>query len=127
VRLTADSIVLIHQVEFDTSTARISRLSAAILDDIAAVLRQHPEITSAEVQGHTDNRGSEKQNTALSQARADAVRGALIKRGIDAARLTAKGYGPTRPAFANLTTEGRQKNRRVEIRILSRTPKQGAP
>jgi outer membrane protein OmpA-like peptidoglycan-associated protein len=127
VRLTADSIVLIHQVEFDTSTARISRLSAAILDDIAGVLRQHPEITSAEVQGHTDNRGSEKQNTALSQARADAVRGALIKRGIDAARLTAKGYGPTRPAFANLTTEGRQKNRRVEIRILSRTPKQGAP
>ena len=127
VRVTAEAIVLLHQVEFDTGTAKIRRPSAPILDDIASVLRQHPEITSAEVQGHTDNRGSEKQNTALSQARAEAVRSALIKRGIDAGRLSAKGYGPTRPEFANLTTEGRQKNRRVEIRILSRVPKQGAP
>ena len=55
------------------------------------------------------------------------MRKALIKRGIDAGRLSARGYGPTRPAFANLTTEGRQKNRRVEIKILSRAPKQEAP
>jgi OmpA-OmpF porin, OOP family len=127
VRVTGDTIILLHQVEFDTGTAKIRRESAAILDEIAGVFRQHAEIASAEIQGHTDNRGSEKQNTALSQARAEAVRKALIKRGIDAARLSAKGYGPTRPAFANLTTEGRQKNRRVEIKILSRIPKQEAP
>ena len=127
VRVTAEAIVLLHQVEFDTGTAKIRRSSAPILDDIASVLRQHPEITAAEVEGHTDNRGSEKQNTALSQARAEAVRSGLIKRGIAAARLSAKGHGPRRPAFANLTTEGRQKNRRVEIKILSRSPKPGAP
>ncbi len=127
VRVTGDAIVLLHQVEFDTGTAKIGRASASILDEIADVLRQHAEILAAEVQGHTDNRGSEKQNTALSQGRAEAVRKALIKRGIDAGRLSARGYGPTRPAFANLTTEGRQKNRRVEIKILSRAPKQEAP
>jgi OmpA-OmpF porin, OOP family len=127
IRVTGDAIILLHQVEFDTGTARIGRPSGVLLDQIAAVLRQHPEITAAEVQGHTDNRGSEKQNTALSQGRAEAVRSALIKRGIDASRLSAKGYGPSRPAFANLTTEGRQKNRRVEIKILSRLPKQEAP
>jgi outer membrane protein OmpA-like peptidoglycan-associated protein len=127
VRVTGDAIILLHQVEFDTGTSKIRRESAAILDEIAGVLRQHPEIAAAEVQGHTDNRGSEKQNTALSQGRAEAVQKALIKRGIDAGRLSARGYGPARPAFANLTTEGRQKNRRVEIRILSRIPKQEAP
>ena len=127
VRVTGDAVILLHQVEFDTGTAKIRRESAAILDEIADVLRQHAEIAAAEIQGHTDNRGSEKQNTDLSQGRAEAVRKALIKRGIDAARLSAKGYGPKRPAFANLTTEGRQKNRRVEIKILSRIPKQEAP
>ncbi|MEP7123802.1 MAG: OmpA family protein [Byssovorax sp.] len=126
VRVTGEAIVLLHQVEFDTGTAKIRRGSAGILDEVAGVLRQHAEIAAAEVQGHTDNRGDEKLNTALSQARAEAVQKALIKRGIDAARLSAKGYGPTRPAFANLTTEGRQKNRRVEIKILARTPKQEA-
>lgn len=127
VRVTGEAIILLRQVEFDTGTAKIRRESATILDEIAGVLRQHAEITLAEVQGHTDNRGSEKQNTALSQSRAESVRKALIKRGIDAARLSAKGHGPTRPAFANLTTEGRQKNRRVEIKILSRIPQQEAP
>jgi outer membrane protein OmpA-like peptidoglycan-associated protein len=122
IRVTGDAIILLHQVEFDTGTSKIRPKSAPILDEIADVLRQHAEITAAEVEGHTDNRGDDKLNTALSQGRAESVRKALIKRGIDAGRLSAKGHGPTRPAFANLTTEGRQKNRRVEIKILARIP-----
>lgn len=127
VRVTEGAIVLLRQVEFDTGTAVIGRVSAPVLDEIAEVLREHPEITSVEVQGHTDNRGSAAQNTAISQRRAEAVRHALVKRGIDEGRLSAKGYGPSRPAFANLTTEGRQKNRRVELKILARLPRQEAP
>jgi outer membrane protein OmpA-like peptidoglycan-associated protein len=120
VRVTEGSIVILQQVEFDTGKATIRPVSNTLLDTVAGVLREHGEILKVEVGGHTDNRGSNEQNTVLSQQRADAVVAALVRRGIAAARLTAKGYGPSRPIMANLTTVGRQKNRRVEFRILER-------
>jgi outer membrane protein OmpA-like peptidoglycan-associated protein len=112
--------VLLEQVQFDVGTAIVRRPSLPILDQVTEVLREHPEILRVEVEGHTDSRGSKATNTLLSQHRAEAVVKLLVKRGIERARLTAKGYGPTRPVVANLTTEGRQKNRRVELKILER-------
>ena len=120
VRVTEGAIVILQQVEFDTARATIRPVSNKLLDTVAGVLREHAEIVKVEVGGHTDNRGPSEQNTLLSQQRADAVVAALVRRGIPAARLTSRGYGPTRPIMANLTTVGRQKNRRVEFQILER-------
>ena len=125
VRVTEGQIVIMQQVEFDTAKATIRPVSNGLLDTVANVLREHKEILRVEVQGHTDNRGSVEQNTAISQARAEAVVNALVKRGVERGRLSARGYGPTRPIMANVTTVGRQKNRRVEFQILERKPKAG--
>jgi OOP family OmpA-OmpF porin len=123
VRVTEGAIIILQQVQFDTGKATIRLESKALLDTVADVLKQHPEIAKIEVGGHTDNKGSTDQNMALSQRRAEAVREALVKRGIDGARLSAKGYGPTRPIMANITSVGRKANRRVEFKILERQPK----
>jgi outer membrane protein OmpA-like peptidoglycan-associated protein len=118
VRVTGGAIVLLEQVQFESSTAAIHKASDPLLAQIAAVLAEHPEILRVEVQGHTDNKGARAGNLLLSQRRAEAVVKALIKRGVAEDRLLARGYGPDRPIAANLTTEGRAKNRRVEIKIL---------
>jgi len=73
-----------------------------------------------EISGHTDNTGSLKVNTKLSQSRAESVVDWLVERGIDASRLDAKGYAFDQPIASNDTAEGRQQNRRVEFKILSK-------
>ena len=113
-------IVLVEQVEFDTGKATIHASSNALLDSIAAVMKEHPEILKLEVGGHTDNRGADDANLRLSQLRAEAVVGALGKRGVAPERLKARGYGATQPIMSNLTTQGRQVNRRVELKILEK-------
>jgi len=118
VRVVANEVVILEQVQFDTGKATIKSESGALLDEVAGVLTQHTEMTKLEVQGHTDNRGAVAFNKKLSQSRADAVRKALIQRGVAGERLVAKGYGPDKPIEDNSTDEGRQKNRRVQFLIL---------
>src|SRR6478609_3702818 len=124
VRVVENEIVILEQVQFDTGKATIKPASNDLLDQVAEVLSQHPEMLKVEVQGHTDNRGSAALNKKLSQARADAVKKAMVQRGISADRLVTKGFGPDKPIDDNGTDEGRQKNRRVQFVILEKQPKE---
>jgi outer membrane protein OmpA-like peptidoglycan-associated protein len=123
VRVTDKEVIILEQVQFDTGKATIKKVSDPLLDEVAGVLKEHPEILKIEVQGHTDSRGSRALNRQLSQARAEAVMKALVARSVAASRLQAKGYGPDVPIGDNKTDEGRQKNRRVQFNILEKKPK----
>ncbi|HSN99145.1 MAG TPA: OmpA family protein [Candidatus Nanopelagicales bacterium] len=123
VRVTESEIVILQQVQFDTAKATIKQVSNALLDEVAEVLKEHPEIVKLEVQGHTDDRGGKALNKKLSQARSDAVMKALTQRGVAAERLTAVGYGQDVPIAENKTADGRQKNRRVQFKILEKAKK----
>jgi OOP family OmpA-OmpF porin len=101
-------------VNFATDSARLHPESMAILDHVAATLKEWGEI-KVEVAGHTDSINSDAYNRTLSQRRAEAVRAYLIKRGVAADRLTAKGYGESMPVADNRTAAGRARNRRVEL------------
>lgn len=105
----------IYGVTFATGSAELSSISRRTLDEVATVLRKHPD-WKLTIEGHTDDIGSKESNQLLSDRRAAAVREALVKdRGIPAAALDSKGFGLTRPVATNATIEGRAKNRRVTL------------
>lgn len=118
VRVTKQEIVILQQVQFRTASDAILPASDELLEQVANVLREHPEIKKIEVQGHTDSRGSAAYNKRLSQRRAESVVKWLVKRGgIDPARLDPRGYGMDEPIAENTTEAGRQMNRRVQFKI----------
>jgi OmpA-OmpF porin, OOP family len=101
-------------VEFDTAKAIVKKQYHEEIAKLAAVMKKYPDLKIT-IEGHTDNVGGLAYNEKLSQRRADAVKNYLVaKFGIEASRLTAKGYGMIKPIDSNGTPEGRQKNRRVE-------------
>jgi len=108
-----ESIVL-EGIYFATGSAALTPNSQVILDKAFRTLRDNPKI-EVEIRGHTDITGSYQTNMRLSQQRADAVKLYLINKGIDAARVRTKGYGPDQPIAPNSTREGRAKNRRIEF------------
>jgi outer membrane protein OmpA-like peptidoglycan-associated protein len=118
VETVGGQVTIKDQVNFDFNSAVIGPQSTSILDEVAATILAHQEIARLEVQGHTDNVGDLAYNLQLSQQRAEAVVDALVKRGVPAERLTAAGYGATRPIFANDTDSGRAANRRVQFEII---------
>ncbi len=119
--VTEEQIVIKENIFFETNRARIRQSSYPLLDRIASLILAHPELVRIEVQGHTDSRGRAAYNLRLSEQRAQSVRDYLIQRGgVAPTRLTARGYGLTRPIADNDTAEGRAANRRVEFRILER-------
>jgi outer membrane protein OmpA-like peptidoglycan-associated protein len=93
--------------------------SNPILDEVAKALNEHTDITLMEVGGHADERGAEKMNLALTQARVDSVVAALIERHVDRARLRAKGYGYYCPIEEGHDEKAWGKNRRVEFKIVN--------
>jgi len=116
--VSATSLEILDQVHFATGQARIEKKSWWLLDQVAAVLKSHPDLLLVEVEGHTDDRGPSSFNILLSQARAQAVTDYLIGRGVDRERLVARGFGPTRPVATNGTVEGRAANRRVAFTVV---------
>ncbi len=108
--------VTLGNVLFATGKADLMPGAGRVLDTLASYLMNHPDKTVL-IEGHTDSTGSLEFNQKLSRQRAEAVRDALIERGIAAERIKAVGYGPSRPIATNATPEGRQLNRRVEVII----------
>lgn len=104
-------------ITFDTGKANIKPGFNPVLDDIANVMTKYPE-TKIEIQGHTDNVGSDADNLRLSELRAQSVRSALSSRGVSSSRITAIGFGESMPVATNDTAAGREANRRVEIKIV---------
>jgi outer membrane protein OmpA-like peptidoglycan-associated protein len=113
-----NEIVITERVEFDLGKATLRPSSHRILDQVAKLLVETPAVKKLEVQGHTDNVGSDTGNLKLSQERADSVAAYLAAHGVARDRLTAKGYGEAVPMFSNRTTSGRDGNRRVQFLIL---------
>jgi outer membrane protein OmpA-like peptidoglycan-associated protein len=101
-------------LQFETGSAALSASSARQLDQLAAVLKAYPGVM-VNVGGHTDNTGDAAANKQLSADRAIAVQQALVGMGIDAARVSAEGFGPEKPIASNDTEEGRARNRRVDL------------
>lgn len=104
-------------ITFATNSASISQGFFPVLNDVAKVLNQY-EKTTLVIEGHTDNTGGFDYNQTLSLNRANAVRNYLLGNGVDQRRLTTMGFGPTQPVADNNTVDGRQLNRRVELRIV---------
>ncbi len=119
-KVTADKIEILEKVFFDTGRATIRPESFALLDDVAAILIEYPDITRVRIEGHTDSQGSSKVNRRLSTERAESVRVYLVNRGVDGARLEAIGYGPDRPLDPARTPAAYDMNRRVEFVIVER-------
>ena len=109
--------VEMNNIFFEFGKAELKSESYPELNRIATFFKFNTKIIS-EISGHTDNVGSDEVNNKLSQERADVVRNYLLTQGVPAERLTAKGYGKTRPKVANDTPENQAINRRVEFEIL---------
>lgn len=110
------NIALVN-VYFDKGKFIVKKLYEEEIERFAAVMRSYPAI-KIEIRGHTDDEGSEKSNEILSENRANAVMKSLISKGIDASRLTSKGFGETLPVSDNSTKEGKALNRRTEFVII---------
>lgn len=110
-----DQTLANRTIEFETGSATLAPEGRAILDQMAAVLAKMNTRT-VEIIGHTDNSGNRASNIALSQARADAVKGYLVGKGISPQQLTTDGVGPDQPVASNDTADGRARNRRIEFR-----------
>ena len=123
---TAQKVDLFHQpaktfvlddVNFETGKADLKIESFPVLDELVAYLNRKDD-ERIEIGGHTDNVGKPAANILLSMERAKSVMAYVITKGIDADRLTAKGYGSSIPVASNVTTVGKAMNRRTEIKIL---------
>ena len=109
-------LVTLGDVLFAFNKAELSAQAAPRLDKLASFLKQFPD-RKLLIEGYTDSVGSDSYNQDLSERRAQSVRDALVQRGVDTSRITARGYGKAHPVADNASPEGRAMNRRVEIVI----------
>ena len=110
-------VTVLKGVNFDFDKSDIRNDAKPVLDDAVAILQRYPEI-KVEIAGHTDAVGSDEYNEGLSGRRAQSVMDYFISGGVDASRLSSKGYGESDPIADNGTVDGRAENRRVELRIV---------
>jgi outer membrane protein OmpA-like peptidoglycan-associated protein len=109
-------VMTLGDVLFDTGRAELKSGASRKLDQLAQFLVEHPE-RRVQIDGFTDSVGTDSYNEDLSQRRADAVKAALLSRGVDASRIGTEGYGKAYPVANNTDSGGRQLNRRVEVVI----------
>lgn len=107
----------LNNIFFDVDKATLKKESFKALNVLVEVMTLKPNMV-IEISGHTDNTGDSLRNMKLSQERADAVKEYLVKKDIKRDRIKTKGYGDTMPVADNRTTEGKQKNRRTEVKII---------
>ncbi len=112
----SDEAFAFNNLTFATGSANIGAASMDEIKNLGKVLTAYPAI-NIEIAGHTDNTGNAAKNMELSQARAEAVAKALMGMGVDAKRITSKGYGDAKPVASNDTAEGKKANRRIDVRI----------
>jgi len=117
VEVERDRLKTLEPVFFATNEDRILPASEALLRDIAEALRKNPDVRVS-IEGHTDDTGTDAHNLELSRRRAESVKRELVRLGIEEARLEARGFGRSRPLVPATTPEAREKNRRVEFKIL---------
>jgi outer membrane protein OmpA-like peptidoglycan-associated protein/tetratricopeptide (TPR) repeat protein len=110
------SKIALRNIFFDVGKSNLRPESNAELDRLLKLMNDVPSL-KIEIGGHTDNTGSASLNQKLSQERADAVVRYLSSKGISASRMSAQGYGDSKPVASNTTTDGRQENRRTEFEI----------
>jgi OOP family OmpA-OmpF porin len=113
---TGEAVVL-KGVNFEVNSSRLTANAKVILNQVADSLAAAQQLR-VEIGGHTDAQGSDAFNLKLSDRRAQAVKDYLVARGIDASRMVSKGYGESQPVDSNETAEGRELNRRVEMKVL---------
>lgn len=118
-QITVGSSLVLNNIFYSTASSSLLKESFAELNTLVKLLNENPSL-KVEIEGHTDNVGSEQYNNNLSQKRADAVKNYLVEKGIAESRLKSRGYGFTKPIADNSTEEGRAKNRRTQIRITER-------
>jgi OOP family OmpA-OmpF porin len=110
-------VLTLGDVQFAPNQETLTAEAMRKLSPLVTILKDQPK-RSIRIEGHADSSGEESHNLDLSQRRADAVRDFLISNGIRATRITARGYGETEAVASNVTTAGRQENRRVEVIVL---------
>ena len=120
--LTTESIVIRDKVFFETGKSTILPRSYNLLDQVASILIENPQVKLVRVEGHTDDVGKAADNDTLSQERAQSVRQYLVQKGISASRLDAKGFGSRRPILPNTSNSARARNRRVEFNVVDPAP-----
>ncbi len=108
---------VLENVYFDTGKSTLKPTSNAALNNLVEILKIKNTMV-VEIQGHTDDVGKLEENMTLSQARADAVKKYLVSKGIEDARITSKGYGPTKPIAQNNSEAGKAKNRRTSLKVI---------
>lgn len=121
----ADDVKEVKRIElkvyFDTDSDVVKPEYFPEIEQVAVFLKEYPDVVACSVEGHTDNRGSDSYNQKLSERRANSIIKVAQERfGVEAGRLTAVGYGESRPAGDNNTDEGRAMNRRIEAAFSSR-------
>jgi outer membrane protein OmpA-like peptidoglycan-associated protein len=111
-----DTWFTFDRLEFESGTARLTRPSSEQLRNVAEIMKAYPT-AKIKIGGYTDDVGDAAQNQKLSQDRADVMRARILSFGIDPSRVEAEGYGEAHPIADNATEEGRQRNRRVDVRV----------
>lgn len=118
VEVRSDKIEIKEKIQFEYNKAVILPASYSLLDEIADIIKKNPHIKKLSIEGHASSEGNPQHNLKLSDDRAQSVRKYLVDKGVDAGRLTAKGFGAKRPIATNDTDEGKEINRRVEFLIV---------